>query len=160
MDRKTHCLGIAADLQLNPGFRGGFAFDRCAAGLTLAATRVWAFIWVMHRALLLVGLLTFFVSACSNVPKPASQQLKATSKSYDTVERGWTMPQIEAFFGPALRQESDASYYWETRYDQKNYVALKVWFDEHGRATKVQRTRGRAVNAPGVHTEAVTRVEK
>lgn len=104
--------------------------------------------------------IALLAAGCSGVPAPQAQQLKTTSKSYDSVTRGQTLAQIEQNLGPALRQQPDGAYYWETRYDQKNYVSLEVWFDAAGRAQRIDVTRGHGVNLPGVHGSRTFTKEK
>lgn len=111
-----------------------------------------------HRIWLIAALL--LAAGCSGVPAPQAQQLKDNTKTYGTITRGLTLAQIEQRIGPALRQQPDGAYYWETRYDPKNYAALEVWFDAAGRAQRVNVTRSRGVNALGVHSSSVFTHEK
>jgi hypothetical protein len=93
------------------------------------------------------------VTGCSSVPSPYAEQIKAASQRYAKIGRDMLRPEIESKLGPATREDTDAAFVWETRYDKLNYAALKVWFDDHDRARKIQSVRAWGIETPGYSSE-------
>lgn len=85
---------------------------------------------------------------CQHAPSPYARQLSTTIKSYKAVDRGDTRANVEARFGPAARTEEEFAV-WETRYDEQNFVVLKVRFDAEDVARQIVLTRNRGTQGPG-----------
>ncbi len=91
---------------------------------------------------------------CALVPSPYSAQLNPVVASYSTIESGTSRADIEARLGKPSREE-DGACIWETRFDDKNYALVKVWFEASDKAGKVEITKAHGKSTPGFHASAV-----
>ena len=88
------------------------------------------------------------------IPSPHSAQLNPAVERYGAIERGASRADIEARLGKPVREEEGASV-WETRFDDKNYALVKVWFEAGDKAGKVEITKAHGKSVPGFRATAV-----
>lgn len=108
----------------------------------------------MKLPLLSLLCLSLACGGCALVPSPYSAQLNPAIERYGTIESGTTRADIEARLGKPTREE-DGAYIWETRFDDKNYALVKVWFETSDKAGKVEITKAHGKSTPGFHATAV-----
>ena len=100
--------------------------------------------------------LSLLFAGCFMIPSPYSEQLDPVAKRYGAMSKGTPRLEWETQLGKPIREEADGARVWETRFDELNYVTLKVWFDREDKAEKVDITRAHGKSVPGYHASAVT----
>ena len=96
-----------------------------------------------------------FLGGCFAVPAPYADQLNPVASHYRAAQIGTSRVQLESEFGTPTRKENDGASLWETRFDELNYVALRVWFDSQDKAQKIETTRSHGKTGPGYQANAV-----
>ena len=100
--------------------------------------------------------LTLLLGGCIFVPSPYSDQLNPVADRYSSIKKGTSRSELETQLGKPGREEKDGPCVWETRFDELNYAALKVWFDGEDKAQKVEITRAHGKRTPGFQSSAVS----
>lgn len=108
----------------------------------------------MKPPLLSLLCLSLLSSGCALVPSPYSSQLNPAVERYRAIESGASRAEIEARLGKPVREEDGATV-WETRFDDKNYALVKVWFEADDKAGKVETTKAHGKSMPGFQATAV-----
>lgn len=98
--------------------------------------------------------LSLVCGGCALIPSPYSAQLNPAVERYNTIASGAARADIEARLGKPVREEDGASI-WETRFDDRNYALVKVWFEAGDKAGKVEITKAHGKNTPGFQATAV-----
>lgn len=99
--------------------------------------------------------IVLFLGGCFAVPSPYADQLNPVASHYRVAQIGASRGQLESEFGVPTRNENGGASVWETRCDELNYVALKVWFDPQDKAQKIETTRAHGKTGPGYQASAV-----
>ena len=99
--------------------------------------------------------LALFFAGCIMIPSPYSDQLNSVADRYSSTKGGTPRLELEARLGKPSREEQDGACVWETRFDEFNYTMVKVWFDHHDKAQKVEVTRAHGQSVPGYQANAV-----
>jgi len=96
-----------------------------------------------------------FLGGCFAIPSPYADRLNPVASHYKTAHVGTSRVQLESEFGAPTRTENGGASVWETRFDELNYVVLKVWFDPQEKAQKIETTQAHGKAGPGYQASAV-----
>jgi len=99
---------------------------------------------------------TLLLGGCIFVPSPYSDQLNPVADRYSSIEKGTSRSELETQLGKPSREEKDGPCVWETRFDEHNYAALKVWFDREDKAQKIEIARAHGKGTAGHQSWAVS----
>lgn len=108
----------------------------------------------MKPPLLSLLCLSLVFGGCALVPSPYSAHLNPAVERYNAIASGASRADIEARLGKPVREEDGASV-WETRFDDKNYALMKVWFEGSDKASKAEITKAHSKSVPGFRATAV-----